>query len=71
MTSVREIHHLACPGCGSDESLQIQFTTMADLSAYGSETTGDHEWQDDSFIRCRACNHTGAVKDFTVKGGPT
>jgi hypothetical protein len=67
MTSVREIHQLACPGCGSDESLQVQITTMADLSADGTEPTGDHEWQDGSFIRCRACHQTGTVKDFTVK----
>ena len=67
MTSVRDTFGLACPACQSDQSLQVQVTTMADLSADGSEPTGDREWQDNSFIRCRACNHTGTVKDFTVK----
>lgn len=67
MNSVRDTFGLACPVCRSDESLQVQVTTMADLSADGSESVGDQEWQDSSFIRCRACNHTGIVKDFTVR----
>jgi hypothetical protein len=67
MTSVRSIFGLCCPQCNSDQHLQIQVSTMADLSADGSEPTGDQEWQKDSFIRCRSCNHTGTVKDFTVQ----
>ena len=67
MTSVRETFGLCCSNCGSDESLQVQVSTMADLSADGSEPTGDQEWQEDSFIHCRACGHTGTVKNFTAK----
>ncbi len=67
MTSVRSTFGLCCPQCGGDQYLQIQVTTMADLSPDGSEPTGDQEWQEDSFIRCRACNHTGTVKNFTAK----
>ncbi len=65
--TVRDIFSLACPRCNGDEHLQIQVGTMADLYPDGSETCGDQTWDDDSFIRCRACNQTGTVKDFAIK----
>ena len=66
MSSVRDTFGLACPACQSDERLQVQVTTTADLSTDGSEPTSDHGWHDGSFICCRACNHTGTVKAFTA-----
>ncbi len=66
MSAVREAWRLACPNCGSDESLQVQITVMADLSDEGTDPCGDHQWDDESFMRCRACSHAGIVKSFRV-----
>jgi hypothetical protein len=67
MSTVREQWGLACPACKSDEYLQVQVTVMADLSVEGSDPCSDQEWDDDSFIRCRSCSHTGTVKSFSIK----
>jgi hypothetical protein len=67
MTTVREQWALACTKCSSDEHLQVSVRTLADLYPDGTEPCGDQEWDEASFIRCRACNHTGTVKDFQIR----
>ena len=67
MTSVRDQWGLACPNCASDEYLQVQVTVMANLSVEGSDPCSDQVWEDDSFIRCRSCFHTGTVKSFGIE----
>jgi hypothetical protein len=67
--TVKSIFSMACPTCGSDEDLLVDITTLAYLSADGTEATGDHDWDDDSGCRCSACDHTGQVKDFRINSG--
>ena len=62
--TVREEWGLACPKCGSDDHLQVQLTTMADLTSYGTEPFGDHTWNENSHMRCFACGHNGKVAGF-------
>lgn len=52
---------ICCPGCGEDHSMQVNITALANLSVDGTEPTGDHEWDDSSFIRCDACGWEGRV----------
>ena len=67
MSDLREIHSLACRKCGQAEDLDIVITTLARVTAEGSEPNGDHEWNDESFCRCPSCGTEGAVAAFTVK----
>ena len=65
--TVRNLYDIACPACGSDESLMVVITTWAELSADGTDPAGDHDWDDQSHCRCSACNHHGKVKDFRIR----
>lgn len=69
MTTLRDIHALACPDCGQAYALDIQIFCMSRVTADGSEPFGDHDWDHDSFCACPDCGHCGAVCDFTVAGG--
>lgn len=62
--SVRDIFGVACPGCGSDGELMVVVTVWAALSTDGTEPEGDHEWNEDSAMSCRACGHGGKVAAF-------
>lgn len=62
------LRDIACPSCGSRGRFDIEVSTVAKFDDMGSDDTGDMEWSDDSFIGCRACNHSGQVADFTIQG---
>lgn len=66
MNTVRIEWGLACPKCQSDEHLQVQLVTMADLTPDGTEPGGDQEWTPRSFMRCAACGYEGRVSSFDV-----
>lgn len=55
---------MACPVCGSDDDLMVVITAWAHLSLDGTDTAGDHEWDDRSGCRCAACDYIGTVTDF-------
>ncbi len=63
-STVREEWGLACPKCRRDDRLQVELTTMADLTAYGTEPFGDQQWDRRSHMRCDACGHSGKVARF-------
>ena len=67
MRNLTDAFNLKCPNCGQAERLQIIITCFATVTADGSEATGDHEWDDDSFTQCPQCLTNGTVADFTVK----
>jgi hypothetical protein len=57
---------MLCPRCGRDDELFVTITVEAKLVAgLGTETEGDHEWDDASRCRC-ACGWAGLVA--TTKG---
>jgi hypothetical protein len=61
---LRDTLELGCPACAQADELVISITTLARLTPYGSETEGDHEWDDASYCRCPDCGHHGTVADF-------
>lgn len=67
MSTVREEWSLACPDCGCDDCLQIELTTMADLTPDGADPFGDQEWDHGSYMRCDNCGKDGHAIDFHVE----
>ena len=56
-----------CPQCGS-KKLSVVVTVSADLTQSGdnfeTDPNGDHEWDGDSLMTCRECQHTAASRQF-------
>ena len=66
MSTVRDEYNLVCSGCGSDEHLAVELTTMAKLTLDGTDPFGDHEWDHNSYMRCANCGNDGTVCSFYV-----
>lgn len=64
-SDLRDVFDLACPACGQAEHLLINITTLARVTADGTEPEGDHEWDDASYCRCPECGRGGTVADFS------
>jgi len=69
--TVADEYGLACPDCDGDDALQVVIATWANLSADGTEPTGDHEWDKTAACRCKYCDRTGTVADFTITANAT
>jgi DNA-directed RNA polymerase subunit RPC12/RpoP len=72
MSTVRKEWNMACPDCGADDRLIVTFQSEALLTPNGTdddEGSGDHEWDDQSPIRCDECGWGGKVEDTEVKDG--
>lgn len=59
--SVRDEWNMACPDCGNDDQLLIDFVGTARLYPDGTEDCGDHTWDDKSACRCDGCGWSGNV----------
>jgi len=72
MGTVKDYHEMVCPSCGSDESLDVVATVWVRLTPDGSDAAlsqdGSHEWDNDSFCCCNACDWNGRVVDATYFG---
>ena len=62
--NLKDTFGLGCPACGQADELCIMITTLARVTADGSEPEGDHEWEDTSYCDCPECGHAGVVADF-------
>ena len=69
-TTVREAWELACPKCGSDEEIEVAIDCWATLSPDGTESFGDHYWDQSSACRCGDCEHEATVADFPIDKRP-
>ena len=66
-----------CPECGSD-ALEVTIETWARLvQGEDGPTTDpdeaqdrDHEWSDNSVMRCVECGHDAIAEEFEVEDGP-
>lgn len=67
MTDLRTEYDMACPRCGEAQRLHIVITCSAELTIDGSDTFGDHEWDDRSACSCPECGHSGLVADFRAQ----
>lgn len=65
--SVKSTHEMCCPKCGDDSEIVVTFTGTCKLVSDGTEDCGDHEWDDDSYVRCDACGHESTVTFFRVQ----
>jgi len=57
-----------CPHCGGD-ALRVEVATMARLvqeddGNIQTEVWGDHEWDNDSYMRCTECGHDDWASGF-------
>lgn len=64
--------NMRCPKCGNTEMLQVVVKVWADVihTKEGLETDindSDHEWDEQSPMRCQACDHVAVAKKF--RGG--
>ena len=68
MSTVREEWQLACPACGRDTDLQVEFKCWARLTLDGTDAVDDHhDWDDTSLMRCSACRHAATVAHFKIE----
>ena len=57
---------MCCPDCKQNDEFEIAVSVWAKVTDEGSETFGDHEWDDNSVCRCPQCGWTGIVSELTV-----
>ena len=57
---------MACPRCGSADSMTLTISCSANLTINGTEPRGDHEWEPTSDCHCDECGHNGVVADFCI-----
>lgn len=58
---------IRCPKCGDEDEFRIAASSIFEITDDG---TGDHEdveWGGESYIQCRACDHEGTVREFTIQ----
>lgn len=56
---------IKCPKCNNEDSFKIAVTKMVLMTDDGSEdTSGDEEWNGDSYIECTECGASGKVEEF-------
>lgn len=64
MTNTNCLEGLRCPKCGNEDRFFIIGGAQFEVTDDGSDTVGDHEWDDHSPMSCPECNHEGKVRDF-------
>lgn len=63
---LRSDYGIACPRCGQAETLSIEITCTATLTINGTETNGDHYWDEASSCSCDDCDHHGTAGEFRI-----
>jgi hypothetical protein len=54
---------MCCPNCEQTDEFEIAVSVWARVTDDGSETHGDHEWDETSACRCPECGWIGSVGD--------
>jgi hypothetical protein len=63
--NVRDVWHMQCPQCGSDEGIEIEMTVWGKLHPYSIKLDNDRRtWGIDAKCYCNRCNHIGTVREF-------
>ncbi len=64
---------MRCPSCGDENRIDIQATVWTRVCADGTDVDaagdGNHEYTPKSLAVCRACDHSGTVREFELAGG--
>jgi hypothetical protein len=62
---------IRCPSCGSEGPFIIEVTQQVRMYDEGSEECGsDTQWEDESYMRCEACDFDGTASDFKEQETP-
>ena len=69
MTNDNCLEGIRCPRCGQEEHFRITALVACHVTDEGSEPTGDHHWDEDSFTRCPDCGFQGALRCFRHRPG--
>ena len=69
-------YQFACPECGDTDNLRVAVHAMAKVTQdpenenFETEIEGDHEFDRNDWMICRACEYEGEVRDFDLwRGG--
>ena len=57
---------LQCPNCKSYEPLSITGVSVFKVFDSGTESHGDVEWDDDSFVKCGMCGFSAVLECFGI-----
>ena len=68
--TVASVWGLRCPHCRKDDHLEIKVICWATLGVDGTNSSGDHDWDDDSGCICAACDLVGSVAGFMIDRRP-
>ncbi len=52
MTNTNCLEGIKCPQCGNGAHFRIEAVIVCHVTDDGSEPTGDHHWDKDSFCHC-------------------
>ncbi len=63
------LEDLQCPACAQLGPFEISVKVFAVMHDDGiDEYVGNSEWNEESVMSCKHCDHEGVVKDFRVSG---
>ena len=65
MTNTNCLEGIRCPKCGQEDRFLISGFAQFEVTDDGSESVGDHGWDDDSATRCPECCHEGKLREFS------
>lgn len=66
MNDLRDEFGIACPECKAADTVLIEISCLASLTAEGSEPISHHEWGDGSLCICEKCGHRATVAEFSI-----
>ena len=59
---------IRCPECGQEDGFYIDVVIHATVymtdNGYDEESGAEMDWDDDAFMRCGDCDHSGQARDF-------
>lgn len=71
MSTVREEHGVACPKCGSDEQIEVVYTSWTRLVPDGTDDDNvldrSVEYDNTSTCRCGVCGWAGLFGDTQIQ----
>jgi hypothetical protein len=67
MANVNILEGMRCPECKREGPFKISATSLFTVYDDGTDDHEDVEWDDNSDCQCTYCDHSGTVKDYTIK----
>lgn len=61
---------MRCPECGAEEEFRISASSMFQVDDSGTIDHEEVDWDDGSYMECKACHYGGIVMNFKIKNQP-